>query len=325
LKFSRFEPYKVLAYYDKLKELSRGNICDPVQFIVYPSNVCNLNCGHCIMTEERHGKEMLSKETLDKLVVDCSRLGVRTVIFSGGGEPLANPHTIPTMQKLRDIGVRVGLNTNGLLLKPNIPVDYLRVSVDASNEAGYAKVKGHDGWNRLNDNLCSLGEVGELGLAFLVRHDNHLNVEQFCQWAQQFPYTFLHVRPAYWPEHDEKIKDACHSLLRDKERLETRYPRLNIIASKFDGFWNERLYPKCRATSLKAVLCADGRFAVCQDNFIKFGDYNRQTFDEAWYGDKHRAAIESINLNQCPRCVETNTNEIIEHCIKGDSLRMGLI
>lgn len=325
MNFSRFEPYKVLAHYNKLKELSRCNFVEPVQMIVYPSNICMLNCGHCIMTPLRRCDSVLPEKTLDKLVVDCSRMGVKSVIFSGGGEPLTNRYIIATARKLRDLSIETALNTNGILINGDTPFDNIRVSVDAANRETYKKVKGYDGWQRLNDNLNRLTGYKELGLAFLVTHENFREIHDFCVWAQQFPYTFLHIRPAYWPKYDIQIKEHMTAIIRDKDILEAKFRGLNISVDKFEGHWTARNYQRCYANGLKSVLTADGSFIVCQDRFDKFGDYNNKTFEDCWFTDEHRHVLDNICLDKCPRCVECNTNEIIEHCVKNDSLKIGLV
>lgn len=324
MKFSRFEPFKILAHSDKLKVLAQDGICAPVQWMVYPSNVCNFNCDHCIMKSERKNCEMLPEVTMKKMVADVVRVGSKCVMFAGGGEPLTNPCTLSTMETLKSVGVEVGMLTNGILLPEKLDINYLRISVDAATKETYWKVKGVDAWDRLNHNLRRLKFSGELGLAFLVEPANFHEIEDFCQWAQQWDYKFIHIRPAYWPEKDQEIRDGVAALGDIKSRL-SKYRDVNFITSKFDSYWGDRTYDTCRATPLKAVLCADGRFAVCQDVFIKFGDYNRMSFESCWYSEEHRNALKSIDLSTCPRCVENGHNEIIEHCIKHDSLKVNLI
>jgi molybdenum cofactor biosynthesis enzyme MoaA len=325
VKFTRFEPFKVLAHYPKLKELSRGNFVDPVQWVVYPTNICKLKCGHCIMQELRKGNEYLPKSTMNKMVQDCIRLGVKSVRFTGGGEPTLNLATIPTIKRLREAGIEVALDTSLTTYIEGLEVDYLRVSVDCASREGYIKVHGVDKWHDLQMNMHNLKGCKEIGLAYLLRHDNADELVPFLEWAQQFPYTFIHVRPAYWPQHNLEIQDVMQQIMLQKPALENQYRGLTISVEKFQGYWTDRTYSRCLASGLKSILTADGSFMVCQDRFIKWGNYNEQTFEECWYSDEHRDAIAKINLDQCPRCVEVHPNEIIEHCVCNDGLKLGLI
>ena len=81
-----------------------------------------------------------------------------------------------------------------------------------------------------------------------------------------------------------------------------------------------------------AVTAGDGKFLVCQDrgirneeNYLRWGDYNKQTFAEIWWSAEHNQVIDSINLDKCPRCVENGYNEIIEHGFMNDRMKMDLI
>lgn len=323
MNYSRFEPLKVLAQYDKLVELSRGNICLPQQLMVYPNNTCNLNCGHCIMRDLRADKASLSYETMMKLVTDCNRLGIKLVNIAGGGEPLLNHYTYSFIHRLHESGIQVGLNTNGLELLNTVKADFLRISVDAATRETYRKVKGCDSWDKLNRRLANYKKFGEMGFAFLVTHENAHEVEKFCQWAQQYDYDFLHIRPAYWPEHDNEIKTAMAEIMLNADVL-NKYRGVNLRVDKFQNTWEERPFTKCRATPLKAVLTADGSFLQCQDKFNKFGNYNTQAFEDIWFSEEHRTLIACNDLTTCPRCVEGPTNEIIEHCVMGDKLKINL-
>lgn len=323
MKYNRFESFKILAYSDKLRIIVEGWIPFPIQLVVYPSNICNYNCGHCIMKEERKNGCVLSETIMNKIVDDCVDFRIDNVIFSGGGEPLTNPFTLPTIKKLHEKGIKTGLNTNGSLLPDASDVDYLRISVDAATKETYKRVHGVDKFDHITNRLQHLNH-NELGLAFLITKDNWHEIYQFCEWAQQFNYTFIHIRPAFL-KNDNSLRQIVSSLDAVRDAVMKDFREVYFTIDKFEGYWTPRLYDSCRATPLKAVLCADGKFAVCQDNFIKFGDYNSQPFISCWLSEDHKNAIKSIKVDECPRCVETTYNEIIQNCFIEDKMRMSLI
>lgn len=329
-RYNRFESFKALFHIEKLREIAVGNIPLPVEWVVYPTNTCPYNCGHCIMKVEKQSKHSLPDEVMKKIPVDAESLGIKTVIFSGGGEPLVHGMTMNTLRKLKDKGIETGLNTNGYFLTEDAScVDYLRVSVDAATKEMYHKVHGFDGWERVNENLKNLKRGKELGIAFLVTPDNWREIADFCAWAQQFNPDFIHIRPAYLGASYLGDEDELNILLPDlhklKDALELKFPNVFFRLDKFNGYWDKKKYDKCRATPLMAVLAANGSFIICQDVFKRFGDYNKQSFEECWFGDDHKRAIESIDIAKCPRCVENGYNEIIENCVMKDSLKANLL
>lgn len=320
--YNRFEKFKVLFHQDRLRDIADSDLCWPLQWIIYPSNECNLNCGFCIMREERSNGGMLPESVMEKIPADADRMGIKNVIFSGGGEPLYHPRISGTLEGLRKKGIMTGLLTNGQFLTEEIinNLDTCRVSVDAATSQTYKKVKGVNAFGRLESklNLFRFSPC-ELGLAFLITPDNITEMYRFCEWAEQFSPAFIHLRPMY--DKENTMVQFADFIKKQKDFIEKDFKNAYVRTDKFLGYWTPKLFSKCRATPLIAVLNADGRFSVCQDVFIKFGNYIAESFEDCWFTEEHHQAINSIDINLCPRCVENGYNEIIEQCVLSDSLR----
>lgn len=351
-KYNRFNGWKVLAHAAKIQQIVKGIIPAPVEWVVYPSNVCGYRCGHCIMAKEQvDHRAMLSKEAMAKIPDDAVKNGVSCVIFSGGGDPLLNPWTVETARRCRELGVYTGLNNQGYLLDDPTAFDFVRYSVDAATPETYQtihRVPRGDGWERVTRNIAhhadlrAKGHKIEMGLAFLITPINWQETYQFCEWAQQYQPDFVHVRPAYldadyldkeYPGGGQAIKEKIVPSLRSlAKELEEKFANVYFRIDKFEGYWTPKTYQKCRATPLMAVTSGDGAFLVCQDrgimedeNYLRWGNYNTQSFEQIWWSDEHRKVLESIDLARCPRCVENGMNEIIEHGFVTDKMRLNLI
>lgn len=328
-KYNRFNSLKVLSHYDKLQDIAKGNIPSPVTWMIYPSNYCNLKCGHCIMKDERQEHQaMLPDMTLMGLADDLALHRIPTIIFSGGGEPCTHPKLADALFNIKRWvpEVKTGMNTNGTLLTKDIVdnLDFCRVSLDAHTKEIYEQVKGVDRFDAVVANLALFKDSKcELGIAYLATPENIAHTAQFCEWAQQFNPDFIHVRPAHYP--DNRMVEYGWVFESLKPTLEAKYDNVHVTAEKFEGYWTPKLYKKCRSTPLMAVTTADGQFAVCQDVFIKWGDYNAYTFEQMWWSEEHKRAMDSICLDTCPRCVENTYNEIIEHCVMNDGLKRNLL
>jgi MoaA/NifB/PqqE/SkfB family radical SAM enzyme len=228
------------------------------------------------------------------------------------------------------------------------PFNFVRYSVDAAQRSTYARIHGVDGWDRVNENIGTLAKLRaeghkiEMGLAFLITPYNFHEVFDFCVWAEKYKPDFVHLRPAYldadyidkeYPGGGAEMKDKIVPSMRDlAAEITKRWKNVFFRIDKFEGFWTPKQYTKCRATPLMAVTSGDGAFLVCQDRgiskdeeYLRWGNYNTQTFEEIWWGEDHRRVIEAIDLKRCPRCVENAYNEIIEHCFINDGMKMDLI
>lgn len=293
-------------------------------------------------------RNTLSPEAMRKIPVDAYRFSIPCVIFSGGGDPLLNPHTLGTAKTLKSLGIQVGINNQGFLLDDPTPFDFIRYSVDAATSETYKKIHGVDGWERINKNirrhyeLRAEGSKIEMGLAFLITPWNWLETEKFVEWADQWNPDFIHLRPAFLDADylDEKYagggealqNDIIPALTETAKRLEKEHPNVYFRIDKFEGYWTPKKYTACRATPLIAVTSGDGAFLVCQDrgirkeeNYLRWGNYNVERFEDIWQSEEHRKVISAIDLNRCPRCVENGYNEIIESVFMNDGMKLNLL
>lgn len=350
--YNRFQKFKVLAHSDRINLIVGGGMPYPVEWVIYPSNICGYRCGHCIMAKEQQDhRQMLSQEAMAKVAKDAVINKIKTVIFSGGGDPLLNPYTLDAARACKREGILTGINNQGYLLDDPTPFNFIRYSVDAASPQTYQQIhrvpKG-DGWERVNANikrhheLRKQGHNIEMGLAFLITPLNWFETAEFCEWAQQYEPDFIHIRPAYldgdyldkeYPGGGIKLKDEIVPNLRElAKKLHEKYDNVFFKINTFEGYWTPKQYSKCRSTPLMAVTSGDGAFLICQDrgimkeeNYLRWGDYNKQAFNEIWFSEEHKKVIESIDLERCPRCVENSMNEIIEHGFINDGMKMDLI
>lgn len=340
-KFNRFQKWKILLYSDRLHQLAQGRMPYPLVWHIYPSNYCPLNCNFCIMREEKEqNKAMLSLEAMTKIPFDAECIAkVKLVHFSGGGEPLTNPYVRGVALTLKKKGlVKVALSTNGLLLEPSdvIYFNHIRVSVDAVQQETYRKIK--DGsLDMVIDNIKRVMTFKkehnvdvDVGLGYVVTLDNIQETTEFMDLAKQLQVDFVHFRPCYYPNSSNQnvvlkqaFTEATPQNLEHASKIDS--PKIYWLGYKFKGTWTQRNYTKCRSTPLQAVLTATGEFIICQDVFIRWGNYYKQTFNQIWFSPEHFETIEKINLEKCPRCVESFHNEVIEHMFLSNECRNELV
>jgi len=343
LKIDRFNPYKILKYPLKLDLLARGGLSAPLIWHIYPTNACTNDCNFCIMKDDRSENKsaVLSADIFDYIIGQARECNSKTIHFSGGGEPLLNPETLNMIIKAKKYKLKVALSTNlnvsldnGGIKTIAENVDYLRVSINAGTEDTYNLIMKPKmgGFNRVLENIDRINNFmteipGDLGLAMVLTHENAFEILNFCSLAEKKHADFVHIRPAYWPEKDKEIYETVKNTLQvySEDDIKKAFSNLdvNIRLDKFAGHWTpDRGYLKCRATPLLACVKATGDLIVCQDRMdLTFGNLNERFFDEIWKSKEHLEAIESIDLEKCPRCVEGPKNQIIESCFVRDDWR----
>ncbi len=323
--YNRFNPLKILLFSDELQQIADGKIPYPLIWHIYPTNLCPLNCSFCIMARERRNVVSLPRELLLKSVREAAK-HAKTVHFSGGGEPTAHPDLLEAITLAKQLGLKVALSTNGFYLTQEILdlVDFPRVSLNAATQEVFCKNTGTDLWNKTIARLKSLKNDGKLGLGFVLTPENQIDLYNFCALAFDLKVRWVHVRPAFIKDRNAEIRSLMPEAARVMAKAQDDFPGLAIYfkVDKFDGYWTLRLYDKCRATPLLAVLKANGRFCVCQDRTdLEFGDYRQQSFEEIWRSQEHQDVLQRIKLEECPRCVETKKNEYIEQIFIKDGFQ----
>ena len=316
--YNRFNSYKILYYSDRLKKIAKGQFPYPITWHIYPSNACPHNCNFCIMKKERDNPVMLSKETLLKAVEEAGKYEAKSIHFSGGGEPLTHPNILEAMKLAKSLGLKVILSTNGVLLNNKVAqaCDHIRISLNAGTPESHKAIMQADTWSKILENIRDVKDKSKVGLGFVITDENWHEVYQFCEMADRLKVNFVHIRPAFLPDKDKIIHDLIPAIKRLTDKAKEDFESLNIysVKDKFDGYWTERKYKKCLANLTNVVLKANSRFIPCQDRLdLEFGDYEKQPFNKIWGSIEHKALLDKIKLDECPRCVMTKSNEIIEN------------
>ena len=122
-----YSDYMTFQYTD----ISLTEIPNSVSLVIYNPQ-CFLSCPWCFNTDLRNKKALTWKQIKD--AIDEHSEFIDGVVFSGG-EPLMNNFLIKGIKYAKDKGLKVKLNTNGLIVKNMtfnmcIPyIDYLHISI----------------------------------------------------------------------------------------------------------------------------------------------------------------------------------------------------
>lgn len=357
--YNRFNPFKILVHAEKLAKIAAlrskpwqdwGELPYPIDWHIYPSNVCNHSCSWCMFRqngEQFDRPEKLSREVLLRLVQDAHRTAASLIHFSGGGEPLLNKYTEEAMELAATFGVATALSTNGSLMSESIAekVDFIRVSLNAGTKKSHDLVNhsadGHTDWDNILKNIRKSvpKKKKDFGLGFVLDDKNVDDVYDFCKVGADLGVDFVHIRPAFWYDSDrnEKTRDIMKKALEETERARAQFETLSFkiysITEKFDGFWTPRSYDRCMAILTGICATATADFAVCQDRTdLRFGtEYaSGKSFEEIWQSDEHKKLVSEVyapggKLETCPRCVWNKRNEIIEEVFVKDTIRLKVV
>ena len=331
MKLNMFSPFKVLAHTKTLKDIASGKQVYPISCEIDPSNFCNHSCVWCINGKfRRKEKVFLNTDVALKAINQLAEVGVKSITFTGGGEPLSHPDIVLLLNYVREKGMEVALVTNGGLFnkeKADAVVrtcSFVRLSLDAGEEKTYKKLH-RPVRNTLQDVLSWINYINLnasnnfiIGTAFLVHPFNYLELTTAAKLVKEAGASYIQVRPVYMRgmELTERVLSETHRQLQELKYIESDNFKVYPILHRFDELNQmDKPFDECLGHNLLGVIAANGKMYVCcqlrgMDRYC-LGDLNRNTFKEIWNGEQRQEVLRHINVHKCPPCRYTKYNEII--------------
>lgn len=302
---------------------------------------CNLQCKTCIRNVWSDPNEAMSRATFERTLASLDGLpDLNRVVFTSFGEPLSHPRILDMIEAVRSRGLAVTVGSNGLLLRPKIAeelvrlgVDRLVVSVDGATAATYEDVRGGP-LNQVLDNLRSLNEIKRrqnslmpaLGVEFVVLKSNvhelpdiarlasHLNVSRVIV-SNVLPYTEdMRDQILYGHEPQEPFKSSSYPVRLDAWVTwgTMELPRMHWGAERRCRFVNDRAtvvgwdggVAPCYALSHNySYFAIDGRQK--QVSRYLLGNVHSDSLDNIWMSEDYvrfRSEVRSFHFPSCPDC-----------------------
>jgi MoaA/NifB/PqqE/SkfB family radical SAM enzyme len=155
---------------------------------IEPTVACNLDCITCFRNAWEQPIGRMSDETFERFFAGLQALSPRPNVYFGGiGEPLFHPKTIEWVRRVKELGVKVELITNGTILNEKIArrlidagLDVLWVSIDGATPESYEDVRLGAELPTVLENVRRLARLRkkghfpqpEIGVAFVAMKRN---------------------------------------------------------------------------------------------------------------------------------------------------------
>ncbi len=190
---------------------------------------CQCRCVHCCAEALRgSGTTELKTEELKSLIDQAEQMGVMQVVFSGG-EPLLRKDIVELVRYAHDAGMMIRLNTNSLLLNPQLVLnlkkaglDICAVSIDDAEPKVHDRLRGVPGLHKKA--LSGIGLLRKYGLFFnILTYASKRNVtaglEKIIAWARQLGVLSVLI---YFPVAVGRWEGAFDQALNAEERRKVR-------------------------------------------------------------------------------------------------------
>jgi MoaA/NifB/PqqE/SkfB family radical SAM enzyme len=322
-----FSGSKLLHHLSRLEQWQKTALSQPILLEIDMTSLCDHKCSRCVCRFARNS-DSLSLDDVASILKQSVNLGIKAILFTGGGEPLLNKYTINAMEiAKKEFGLDVGLITNGGLInkvtaKKIVELcGWCRISLDASNANLYTLAHGVNEiyWNKVIFGLKQLvaqkREINSdttIGIGYLVDEHSRLasEIEQAIQIGVELNVDYLQFRP--YRDTKTDIRPMVTEVLKKYADIETQ---VICSESRFAAINLPRSYSVCRAPNFSMVIGADFQVYVCCDTKYKpdawIGNLREQTLVDIWYGELRKLKNGKI-YDFCPHpCRHNSNNELL--------------
>jgi len=343
----QFSPLKLLKHMDRIQGLLEGKNIYPVTVELDASNVCNHDCIWCTFDHYRNVQSrLMPRDLMLRIVRELAECGVKSILWTGGGEPLMNPATLDAMELAISCGMKNGLYTNGTLLSED-KVDrviktcsFVRFSIDAATAEMHHELhctKKPQEFEQILDNIRRLverrnrqdQEFPTVGYSFLVHSTNLKEIQPAAQLAKDLGCDYYQLKPVV--NYDgpqltpDLLKQADQEILKAEALNDSNFDVISL-RYKFSDISDPqkrygRDYKTCIGHAFLGTIASNGDVFVCCHKRgmprFKYGNLNDQSFQEIWAGAQRKLATERIDVSKChPLCKAHEFNKLL-HRIRG--------
>ncbi len=323
---------KIIHHLDHLTAWKRGELIYPIYLSFGPTKFCNHKCQFCAYERQEKEKVHFPLTRFKSLIDELKLLGLKSIFFSGDGEPLMHPDCLEMIKYADKSGIDVAMNTNGVLVSEEIAAElveslkWIRISINGGTPESYSEIhqcspsdfgRAMDAMNFLVAAKKKAKSEITIGVQTLLMEKNIQTIPEFADVLKDTGISYFSVKPyLYHPDTPQKLKwsPASGDLSRLFE-LEKRYEgSFKFVMRATHHTKNEkRKYSKCYSFPFMAELDATGNLYSCGPQIGKsdfwFGNVHEKAFKEIW--DDKEVVIGKIyknhDVNQCMSCCRNDS------------------
>ncbi len=318
----RIDSHKLIYHIERIQGWLKGKNIYPIYIEIGLYGACNHRCIFCAFDFLNYKPDIFDLSCLKKFICVARKKGVKSILYSGEGEPLLHKDAASIIRFTKKSDIDVALVTNGVLLDREksrgvLPyLTWLKVSLDAGSRKTYGLIHGTRGedFHTVINNLKEAIKIRNkhkydcaIGGQLLLMRENHKEAVILAQLLSNLGADYLVIKPyCQHPSSKHRIKHNLkdENLIYLEEGL-AKYSKNNfqvIFRRNAMGKVNAaRPYKYCLGLPFAAHITARGDVYPCnvflgKKEFI-FGNICKGSFKNIWEG-KRRSKIMSVIRNK---------------------------
>lgn len=325
---------------DKIQQILRWekNNAPPYRVIFHPTFRCNLHCKFCNNHQKKENelREIIDEKVWLKIVDNCSELGIKEVIITGG-EPFFKLNLLmKIIKQIKKKRMRGYLITNATLITPkcaeelvNIKWEELHISIDGSNEKIHDLLRGTK--RSFNKSMKTIDLINKLKqnksdprliFLFTITNKNYKDLSNMVKLAHKKKVARLQFGPLWANIPSSKKlklnKRQSIELIKEAEKAK-KIAKLMDLETNLDTIIDYKIHERdsmkknylmklkkkgisftniaCYMPWLQLYIFPDGKVSHCCIDFEGGEDINNKSLKEMWYG-KHFSKLRETFLKR---------------------------
>ncbi|HLC17509.1 MAG TPA: radical SAM protein [Thermodesulfobacteriota bacterium] len=316
----RIDSHKLIYHVRRVTDWLDGRDIYPLYLEVSPAGACNHRCTYCALDYMGYRHRFLSTPVLNERISEMARLGVRSIMFAGEGEPFLHKDIASIINHTKSSGIDVAITSNGVLfneklIESTLPsITWIKISINAATKETYARLHrtGEEDFGRVIRNISRAVELrnasglsATIGMQIILLPENVDEVAPLARKAREIGADYLVVKP--YSQHSRSItrkykdfgyegyyrlKDELDAISGDRFNVVFRINTMKKLERAVRG------YERCMALPFWSYIDSEGGVWGCSawlgDERFLFGNINSSSFEEVWGGDKRKRALEFV-------------------------------
>ncbi len=319
-----YHPNRVSQWLESDSNWNKQKNIYPIYVEITPIGSCNHRCTFCSVDYIGYKSIKQDEKILETRIREMGRLGVKSIMFAGEGEPTLYKPLTHILDVCSESGIDTSLTTNALAMNTKSMHNYMKnckwikVSINAGDKETYAKVHQtkEDDFDKVVHNLTYMSKIKKengykctVGSQMLLLPENKDSTLSLARKMKDAGVDYLVIKPytqsLYGTSrvYEGLTYENMMYLETELKKIETENFKIIFRANTMKKLEEEsQPYKKCYSTPyFWSYIMADGSVYGCsaylQNDKFNYGNINNQTFQEIWEGNKRKQGITFIENN----------------------------
>jgi radical SAM protein with 4Fe4S-binding SPASM domain len=317
----RIDTHKLMYHVNRVNDWLRGEDVYPIYVELSPIGACNQRCTFCALDYMEYDPRFIDKGLLKKRLSEMARLGVKSIMFAGEGEPFLYKDIDEIINHTREAGIDVAVTTNGVCLTEKLvkkalaSITWIKISINGATRDTYSLIHrtSPEDFERVITNVSHAVKVRNssrlmttIGMQMILLPENAREAVAMARLAKQTGVDYLVIKPysQHLMSHTTRYKDFTYrdfyKLGKELKDFSDESFQVILRAHTMKKLESEdRFYKRCQALPFWAYIDSGGGVWGCSaflgDERFLYGNINEHTFEEIWKGARRKKVLKYVS------------------------------